>query len=28
MATWNKETNKIFLELWGRSSPAEIAAAV
>jgi len=28
MTTWNKETDKIFLELWGRSSPAEIAAAV
>ena len=28
MTTWNKETDKIFLELWGRSSPAEIAVAV
>ena len=28
MTTWNKETDKIFLERWGRSSPAEIAAAV
>jgi predicted RNA-binding Zn-ribbon protein involved in translation (DUF1610 family) len=28
MTTWNKETDKIFLELWGRNSPAEIAAAV
>src|SRR3989304_6581309 len=28
MTTWNKKTDKIFLELWGRNSPAEIAAAV
>ena len=28
MSTWNKATDKIFLELWGRSSPDEIAAAV
>jgi len=28
MTTWTKETDKIFLELWGHSSPAEIAAAV
>jgi len=28
MTTWNKETDKIFLELWGRSSPAKIAASV
>lgn len=28
MTTWNKETDKIFLELWGHNSPAEIAAAV
>lgn len=28
MSTWNKETDKIFLALWGRNSPAEIAAAV
>ena len=28
MTTWNKETDKIFLELWGHSSPADIAAAV
>jgi hypothetical protein len=28
MTTWNKETDKIFLELWDRSSPAEIATAV
>jgi predicted RNA-binding Zn-ribbon protein involved in translation (DUF1610 family) len=28
MSTWNKETDKIFLALWGRSSPAEIATAV
>lgn len=28
MSTWNKETDKIFLELWGHSSPADIAAAV
>ena len=28
MSTWNKETDKIFLELWGRASPAEIAVAV
>lgn len=28
MTTWNKETDKIFLELWGGNSPAEIAAAV
>lgn len=28
MTTWNKETDKIFLELWSRNSPAEIAAAV
>ena len=28
MTTWNKETDKIFLAMWGRSSPAEIAAAV
>lgn len=28
MTTWNEETDKIFLELWGRSSPAEIATAV
>jgi len=28
MSTWNKETDKIFLELWGRSNPDEIATAV
>jgi hypothetical protein len=28
MNTWNKETDKIFLEMWGRNSPAEIAVAV
>ena len=28
MTIWTKETDKIFLELWGHSSPAEIAAAV
>lgn len=28
MTTWNKATDKIFLELWGHNSPAEIAAAV
>lgn len=28
MTTWNKETDKIFLELWGRSSPMDIATAV
>lgn len=28
MSTWNKETDRIFLEMWGRNSPAEIAAAV
>jgi predicted restriction endonuclease len=28
MSTWNKETEKILLELWGRNSSAEIAAAV
>ena len=28
MTTWNKETDRIFLELWGRSSPVDIATAV
>jgi len=28
MTTWNKETDKIFLELWGRNSLAEIATAI
>ena len=28
MTTWNKETDKIFLAMWGHSSPAEIATAV
>ena len=28
MTTWNKETDKIFLALWGHNSPDEIAAAV
>jgi hypothetical protein len=28
MSTWNKETDKIFLELWSCKSPAEIAVAV
>ncbi len=28
MTTWNKETDKIFLALWGRNNPDEIAAAV
>lgn len=28
MTTWNKETDKIFLAMWGYNSPAEIAAAV
>jgi 5-methylcytosine-specific restriction protein A len=28
MTTWNKETDKIFLAMWGHSSPADIAAAV
>jgi len=28
MTTWNKETDKIFLAMWGGNSPAEIAVAV
>lgn len=28
MSTWNKETDKIFLAMWGYNSPDEIAAAV
>ncbi|MCJ7434714.1 MAG: HNH endonuclease [Anaerolineales bacterium] len=28
MTTWTKETDKIFLELWGHGSPAEIATVV
>jgi len=28
MNTWNKETDKIFLEMWGKSSLDEISAAV
>ena len=28
MNTWTKETDKIFLEMWGKSSPDEIAVVV
>lgn len=28
MNTWTKETDEIFLEMWGHNSPAEIAIAV
>lgn len=28
MNTWIKETDKMFFEMWGHSSPAEIATAV